>query len=272
MATAKKPAAKAATKPPTARKKTTKRGPTKAAALKALGLTQDDLDTLKQVAEARKQFEADLQEVSERDAIGKQEYLTEDTTLPAEPTPASDESGLEPPGGWYMRNLGGTTRFRLSRQQKRGDKATELKPRGQRGDLAKLHPEDLQDPELITQVEYGLIEVITAAEAAEIIRKQATNQQAQTHPAMAALRNELGKPYEQHQIKIDPEFNSQGVTVAKLNPQGGEAGAIPDGFADAQPQALNDAQKDAIARRKDIHGPAAGLGGLQVTVAPTQRT
>src|SRR4051812_32863140 len=48
MATQKKPAA------PT-RKKTTKRGPTKAAALKALGLTQEDLNTLKTLAELREQ-------------------------------------------------------------------------------------------------------------------------------------------------------------------------------------------------------------------------
>lgn len=297
MATTRKPAAKKAadTPAPKARKKTTKRGPTKAAALKALGLTQEDLDVLKQVAEAR----ATIEEV--RESIP--ESVVEEVVPPVLDADAvsSDPAVAQV---FYMRNLRGPEiSFRLTRQQKRGDKRTELKPRGQRGDLKKLEPEDLRDPELISQVEYGLIEIITAAEAAEIIRKQATNHQQQLHPAMAALRNELGKEYgstdaagnfhKQTEVQV---VGDNSITVARLTPQGGEAGALPDGgrrgidwqaarnlggnpaiisdgFADAAQQGpLSEAQRDAIARRRDIEGPAAGLGGLQVTVAPTERT
>lgn len=298
MATTRKPAAKAATKPTPTRKKTTKRGPTKAAALKALGLTQEDLDTLKLVAQARATVGQTQDSQPEIEPAPGPEVTYDQPKSEKEP---STEASA-PPGGYYMRNLRGPEiSFRLTRQQKRGDKRTELKPRGQRGDLKKLEPEDLQDPELISQIEYGLIEIITAAEAAEIIRKQATNQQTTTHPAMAVLRNELGQEYghtdaqgkfhKQERVQV---VGDNSITVARLTPQGGEAGALPDagrrgidwqaarnlggnpaiisdGFAPQQGP-LSEAQRDAIARRRDIEGPAAGLGGLQVTVAPTERT
>jgi hypothetical protein len=285
MATPKTPAAKTAAKKP-ARKPAAKRGPTKAAALKALGLTQADLDVLKQVAAAR-------------------EAVTPDTTPdvkvqnPEPPVTAKNEAPA--PTGFYARNLrNAEVHIRLTRQEKT-KKRLELKPRGQRGDLAKLQPEDVEDDELLANVGI-LVEIITAGEAKDILAKQLNNVQAAVHPAMAMLRNELGQPYRPENIRVEAEFNSQGQTVAYLTPQGGEAGALPskgragvdwaaihggqqpqqatapsaiggnpaiisDGFAHPDPAA----QADAIARIKGLEGPAAGIGGLQVTVDPVQK-
>jgi hypothetical protein len=184
------------------------------------------------------------------------------------------------------------TRFRLSRQQDKTKRATELKPRGQRGDMLRLEPQDLNDPELITQVEYGLIEIITEAQARDIIRKQAHNVQQAIHPAMAALRNELGEEYAQDAVRVDVEYNSQGVTVAQLTPQGGGAGALPDlgrrgvdwnairqgqaapvmqpvqnpspGRIVSDGFAKPDVAADMVARQKNLEGPAAG--GIQRVV------
>jgi hypothetical protein len=155
----------------------------------------------------------------------------------------------------------------------------------------KIEADDLQDDELITQINYGVVEVITAPEAKKIIEGQAVNQQQRVHPAMATLRNELGKPYAQTEV---PVVGDNSYTVAHLNPQGGEAGALPDQGRGVDWAAIHgggnagvggnpaiisdgfapppDVAADVIARRKDIEGPAAGLGGVQVIVEPTQRT
>jgi hypothetical protein len=203
------------------------------------------------------------------------------------PEPDSDQ-----PVVFYARNLGSVTRFRLSRQQDKSKRATELKPRGQRGDMIRLEPQDLNDPELITQVEYGLIEIITEAQARDIIRKQAHNIQQAIHPAMAALRNELGEEYAQDAVRVDVEYNAQGITVAQLTPQGGGAGALPDlGRRGVDWNAIRqgqnapvmqpiqnpspgriisdgfvkpDVQADMVARQKNLEGPAAG--GIQRVV------
>jgi hypothetical protein len=290
MADLKKPAA-------STRKKTTKRGPTKAAALKALGLTQDDLDTLKKVAETRKRLEESKQML---DVPGKvenaknalQRAVEREQAKKAEVETATAEET------WYVRNLRHVeVSFRLERQIGPGKKRTELKPRGQRGDIKKLEPGDLTDGSLQTQVSYDVVEIINGVEAKRVIEGQSTNQQQAVHPAMAMLRNELGQPYEDGAVKVDPEFNSQGVVVAHLNPQGGGAGEIPglgragidwnaartgpaqaapggnsaiisDGFA--RPDVA--AQQDAVARQKGLEGPAAGLGGVKVTVGEVQKT
>jgi hypothetical protein len=209
--------------------------------------------------------------------------------LNPEPDPAQ-------PQVFYARNLGSVTRFRLSRQQDKTKRATELKPRGQRGDMLRLEPQDLNDPELITQVEYGLIEIITEAQARDIIRKQAHNVQQAIHPAMAALRNELGEEYAQDAVRVDVEYNSQGITVAQLTPQGGGAGALPDlgrrgvdwnairqgqaapvmqpvqnpspGRIVSDGFAKPDVAADMVARQKNLEGPAAGGVQRVVVEAP----
>jgi len=291
MAETPKPAAKPAA---STRKKTTKRGPTKATALKALGLTKEDLELLAKVKAVREQkqspptqpvYEAGSHTNAAKAAL---EAAEQESKAKAEEEPKA--------GPFYARNLRNVeVGFRLARQDK-GKKRFDLKPRGQRGDLVKLQPEDLEDDTLINQVNYGVIEIITAAEAKAALEKQSTNAQQAIHPAMAMLRNELGQPYEPENIRTEAEFNSQGITVAQLKPVGGEFGEIEfdranrgsfnrnqpvnntapggnpaiisDGFA------RNDsaAQADAVARRKDLQGPEAGLGGVSVVVEPTQRT
>lgn len=269
---------------------TTKRGPTKAAALKALGLSQDDLDTLKAVAAAR-EAAAQQQEEAPVEQPTPPEPIANEPQPVALPAPDPDQ-----PVVFYARNLGSVTRFRLSRQQDRTKRATELKPRGQRGDMLRLEPQDLNDPELITQVEYGLIEIITEAQARDIIRKQAHNIQQAVHPAMAALRNELGEEYPQDAVRVDVEYNSQGITVAQLTPQGGGAGALPDlgrrgvdwnairqgqaapvmqpvqnpspGRIVSDGFAKPDVAADMVARQKNLEGPAAGGVQRVVVEAP----
>ena len=298
MADSKKPAA-------STRKKTTKRGPTKAAALKALGLTQEDLDTLKKVADTRKRLEeaqdANVPSVGPVETPSEKEDAKEalQRAIDREKAKKVGVEASKAEDTWYVRNLRHVeVGFRLERQSGPGKRRTELKPRGQRGDLKKLEPGDLTDTSLQTQVSYGVVEIINGVEAKRVIENQATNQQQAVHPAMAMLRNELGQPYEDGAVKVDPEFNSQGVVVAHLKPQGGGAGEIPglgragidwnaarNGPAQAapggNPAIISDgfarpdvaAQQDAVARQKGLEGPAAGLGGgVQVTVGEVQKT
>jgi hypothetical protein len=326
--------------PPSARtaKKPVKRGPTRTEALKALGLTQEDLDTLKAVTTARAEAaEAPVHESPAPPALTPREQAIQTAkitaynalkaagaTIPAdlaaevesipEQRPTSDDipnalksaeerkneaetAGIQ----MFARNLRGTDfGFRLSRQKT--GKRTDLKPRGQRGDIVRLEKEDYGDPELERQIQYGCLEIITLAEAREIISKQARNQQQAVHPAMAMLRNELGKPYEHDTVKVAPEFNSQGITVAQLDPRqmrgeltdkevahgvglqrvdnsqpaqqriehaplGGNPAILNDGFA---PRNDTAAQRDAIARQRNLEGPAAGGITRVVVDAPVK--
>lgn len=293
-----KAAAKPAAKKAPVKKPAAKRGPTKAAALKALGLTQADLDTLKSVA-------------AERAAAQAENYIQPGDldVAPAPPVPdpeiiqnitrdAIAAKHSEPFGKvgsqFYARNLRAMeAAIRLDRQHDKGQKRLEFKPRGERGDIVALKTEDLEDPTLLANVGV-IIEIITAAEAREIISKQSTNQQAAVHPVMALLRNELDQPYAEGAVKVEPEYNSQGIVVANLKPQGGGAGElassgrgidwaavrsgdtgqtapggnpaiISDGFA------RPDIAADAVARSKSLEGPAAG-GITQVTVAPVEKS
>jgi hypothetical protein len=293
MAETPKPAAKKAAT--STRKKTTKRGPTKATALKALGLTKEDLDLLAQVKQAR---EAAAKHRAESESPYEADSHADAAKAALAETEKVEQTETEVPqaGPFYARNARTVeVGIRLARQDK-GKKRFDLKPRGQRGDLVKLQPEDLEDDAIITNVNYGVIEIITAVEAKAALEKQSINAQQAIHPAMALLRNELGEPYAPENIRTEAEFNSQGVTVAHLKPVGGEFGEIEfdranrgsfnrnqpvnnpgpggnpaiisDGFA------RNDsaAQADAVARRKDLQGPEAGLGGVSVVVEPTRRT
>lgn len=137
--------------------------------------------------------------------------------------------------------------FRLSRQDKPGAKRTNLKPRGQRGDVAKLQKEDLSDTSLREQINYGLIEIISEVDAQQVIDKQTTNTQFKVHPARDKIRNENGNPYKDEDIKIVQEQASQGVVVGSVDDKG-----------------------------HTVRGPGetpqteTGLAGLNVTLAPTQ--
>lgn len=267
----------------TTRKKTTRRGPTKAAALKALGLTQEDLNILKQVAAAREEAAAYASGETKSVDLQPIEELPQPVNQP--------DPDAQTPNNWFVRNLRYVqVGFRLTRQQDTKTKRTDLKPRGQRGDLAKLKEEDLQDDELLRQVNLGVVEIIPFGEAKKVLEGQATNQQQQGNPLHDALRNELGKPYDAGAIKLEPSYEDQGIVVAQLTPQGGEAGAIASQGRGVDWQAARNiggnpaiisdgfnppdaaAQADARARQKNVEGPAAGLAeGIKVVVEPTRR-
>ena len=148
-----------------ARKTPAKRGPTKAAALKALGLTQEDLNAIKELRELKAVLDKNdlpspMQSVPQavRDLVGHQdhkkqgeaasgstensvpEYRPVDPVQPAE-LPTQPEEAI-----WYARNLRHVeVSFRLTRQRKSDERRTELKPRGQRGDMVRLESRDLKD-------------------------------------------------------------------------------------------------------------------------------
>lgn len=231
------------------KRKPAKRGPTKAAALKALGLTQEDLDALKALAALRNaQSNDDAVDKAEAlaghplkrsveyktlDEQGKQEVVQTTTELlrkddgqqaledrPAPQPKAWDDPDPTAEPVWYVRNLRGVdVGFRLSRQQESTKKRTDLKPRGSRGDMVKLEPGDLKDPELQTQVGYGLVEVIPEGEALKAIKSQYTNAQTTVPAHIAALRNEYGKEYGQtNPVRMATDEEAFGIKVADLDP------------------------------------------------------
>ena len=196
------------------------------------------------------------------------------------------------------------TSIRLERQEEKGKRRTELKPRGQRGDFMPLQPGDENDPVIQEYVTRGILELITQDEAAKVAAKQMNNAQ-NVHPALAMLRNERGEPYEDGAFQVAPSFEEQGIVVAELKDgqiafdrggRGGivrpgqeatqergaarlrQPGAAPQGSpyasqAPVPPGREGDAAADAKARKKGLQGPSAGLPeGMRVTVAPTQQT
>jgi hypothetical protein len=325
---------------PKAAKAPAKRGPTKAAALKSLGLTQEDLDAIKELRELREKVAAteagEYQPTAEDviqaiEAAGPMSEGIED--YPVQPTLGEEYEGLSEDRklmkqGWsaaapqapahveapaaehdpvfYMRNLRGVeVAFRLSRQED-SKKRTVLKPRGSRGDLVKLSPEDLTDSELRTQVAYQLVEIIPEGEALRVIENQAINaQQPGVRPLEAMLTNSKGEMTGQMTVHTEPEFNSQGTVVAHLNPQeNSPTGELPsrgkgidwqaaragtEGHPAGDPVAkgvgtpgiVQDgnpnraaAARDAVARRRGgQEGPAAaGMEGMKVTVDAPVKT
>lgn len=295
---------------PAARKKPVKRGPSKAAALKALGLTQEDLDYIKdRNSPPTTAAKPNVVEASATLSSGfggdDPQAVLEDRPAPPRVENAMPQTTEEPT--WYIRNLRNVeVGFRLSRQAESTKKRTNLKPRGQRGDIVKLEPGDLKDSELQTQVAYQLVEVIPEGEALEAIKKQYTNHQ-QTLPShVAALRNEYGKEYNTAPRTVSDE-ESMGYKVADLDPrlmQGGlsdkdikrdggfqqegimqpvesprPGSIISDGFMAPAQQAVGNAGDneraaavDALARSKQFEGPGAGLGEVTVKVEPVQRS
>ena len=276
-----------AKKKPATTRKSTKRGPTKAAALKALGITQEKLDLLKTLSSRAE----DLPTAAELEAktVAQQEAKqTAYVRVVEEP-----ETTEEPV--WYARNLRGVEfRMRLGRQQNDKRPPKPLKPRGQRGDMMRLEPGDLTDEYLLANIELDCIEILTAAEAQKVVVGQSTNQQTAVHPAKAMLRNPLGQEYEEGAIQGVDQYVDQSVVVAELEPVGDEYGEIKfsrqqrgsferttqvDGQSAEQdrqlggnPHIVSDGfaaarAADAHARRKDLQGPEAGLpAGAKVVV------
>lgn len=225
---------------------------------------------------------------------------------------------LNETGPLYIRNMTHTEfNLRLDSQQGNGNirpRRIQLKPRGMRGDMHPIKEEDHQDPILITNLNMGLLELIPAGVAQTIIEKQTRNMnQQKVHPSHQILANEYKILRDNHvdvaehpTIKIEAEYNSQGITVATVDPrvsQGGfedktlqRSGDLQGGLSRTSPeevrsqfiptngqaasiqiaptQNLSSEQvrkiRDDIARRTDLEGPAAGLGNVRVVVEPTR--
>lgn len=308
----------ATTKKPTTRKPA-KRGPTKAASLKSLGLTQADLDAIRELRDLREAnaaaqtgapaeaVEADLPPVEDHHpslqaktvAQQQEKQDTYDALVSAGlavPQDLREEiEGKVTEQVFFARNLRNVEfRFRLGRQK---DKMAPrpLKPRGERNDMMKLEKEDHNDPILLDNLALGCIEIITAAEAAKIIRNQSTNQQVGVHPAIEMLRTPTGKEYAEGAVQGVEDYVDESVVVAELNPVGGEYGELvvdrggiqrqltqaPGQAAEqgrtlgGNPHLLSDGfaaerARDEVARAKNIEGPAAG-GVSRVTIATPKK-
>lgn len=114
----------------------------------------------------------------------------------------------------YIRNLhsgAGGARIDLS-----SDTRIHLEPRGRRGDMRLVTEEMVQDP--MYQHNLGVIfEEIPIEVGKDIINKQQTNQQ-NGPSTMDLLTNEYGAKYTQTRATVEPSFESQGVTVASIDP------------------------------------------------------
>lgn len=300
-----------------AERKKPARGPTRAAALKALGLIPEDLETLKAVASIRDASTSDDERSQVEALLGHSLHIETEPDPPGQKQPAqgqlSDEDAARivseqrrhiPPEEpvWYMRNLRAMdVGFRLSRQNQEGAKRTNLKPRGQRGDMVKLDPNDLRDSELQTQIAFGLIEVIPEGEALAALKKQYTNAGNQIPPHIAMLRNERGEEYNLP-VRTVTDEEAMGYKVADLDPglmqgklsdkeikrdggfaqnasqtpTGGNPAIISDGFmaalqTDMGSDNAKQAEVDARLRAKQFEDRPEDNLGVKVTVEPTQR-
>lgn len=211
-------------------------------------------------------------------------------------------------GPWYVRNAyNAPFNLRLDRQTEK--RRIQLQPRGMPGDMHPLKDEDLKDPVLKQNMNLGVIEIIPAGEADQVVAKQTNNMSQRVHTPLQVLRNERNEAYKQGAVRVEAEYNSQGVTVAipegapgeltdreiasgrsfgglrradqrapqapsdqatsvvnsQFVPTGGNPSSIRMGD-DARARAVDD-----LARRKDLQGPAAGLGDIQVVVDPVVR-
>lgn len=132
------------------------------------------------------------------------------------PKKASAEASAEKPARRprstqkFIRNLYGTpVGLRLS-----GGERIDLRPRGQRGDLAPISKEQEKDSKLMLNL--GLVvELVSEAEATQVVVAQNTNQQAY-HPALQILRNEHGNEYSQQDIRVEADPQQQGEVVAQI--------------------------------------------------------
>ena len=212
-------------------------------------------------------------------------------------------------GPWYVRNCyRAPFSMRLDRQTE--GRRVSLERRGDPGDLYPLQDEDLKDAGLKRNVQLGVIEVIPAGEANRVMDHQTHNPGIRVHTPTAILMRPDGKPYDDpNPVKVDVSEADRGIIVgytdpaqiqggvsdrdvggrrswggvtraqpgqpapqrevaAQFIPTGGNPYIVQHGPIDKNTQAKI---ADDLARRKDVHGPAAGLGGVQVVVAPTQR-
>lgn len=176
----------------------------------------------------------------------------------------------------YIRNIRYTpVSCRVSNERR-----IELKPRGMRGDMAKISKQEFEDHRV--QANLGLIfEPLTKAQAEKIWDDQLTNQQAH-HPALNSLRNDKGEEFDNKDVVVKEEtFEDQGVVVAELNDgqmvidrglgiQRFSGIGTQDNPLPIPSDLPPDEQADWVARQ-NLEGPAAGLGNMNVTIDETQQ-
>lgn len=201
-------------------------------------------------------------------------------TAPKRKTPVPKEEVRD-----HIRNLRRTPlRLRFPSQKlKDGDRGYELKPRGDRGDIIKVNPDDFESTYFAENLNLTF-EALTATEAREIISKQSVNEQAQVHPAMAMLRNELGKEYDEKAVQIEIPYEQQGKVVAHVTMDGKRVnvdrnpGSSPTlqnvpGSQHGVGELAPDQLRDAVARDRNTEGPSAGLAGItKVTIGEVEKT
>ena len=229
----------------------------------------------------------------------------EESPSPVEEEPESTTKS----GPIYVRslvNMPFSFRWNTENDKKR---TMELKSRGQRGDLHPIASKDLQDSAfqdaLQTNLSLGVIEILSAAEAQQVIAGQTTNIQ-QVHTPLSVLRSETGKEYDPENVKLTASLEDQGVVVGHLKHSegsnevgeissgnrkkgvdweqtrsglGGNPHLLSDGFATEQvtqfvptPDPHTQSQiADQVARAAkgaQAQGPEAVLGDLKVSMGP----
>jgi hypothetical protein len=110
----------------------------------------------------------------------------------------------------FVRNLYGTP---LGIRLASGERL-DLRPRGQRGDLAPLSKEQEKDAKIILNAGVT-VEVIGEAEATKVVQGQTTNQQSY-HPALQILRDSNDQPYPQQAVEVTEDPQTEGDVVALL--------------------------------------------------------
>lgn len=169
-----------------------------------------------------------------------------------------------------------------------------LKPRGQVGDLAPVDADDRADQKYALNKNL-LFEEVSAAEAKQILEKQATNAQAPRNTTFDLLQNERGESYAQDAPVIEEPFENQGTVVANVEDTGSgrfseknteltrppgaapEQASPPGSVGNPGPQIPSDVppeqHADWLARNSGGEDAAADQlrGSLKSSVAPVQK-
>lgn len=140
--------------------------------------------------------------VATTQSIGEKSAKKKATTS----TPARPKAGTK-----YIRNIRGIG-CRLTLDSGR---RIEFAPRGQVGDLEPVTKEEQQDSKFISN-EGMIFEIISVAEAQDVLRKQSTNAQTDRPQLIDHLRNEKGEAYERTDVRVTPAYEQQGQVVAQV--------------------------------------------------------
>lgn len=202
-------------KKPTSRKTPAKRGPTKAAALKALGLTKEDLEIL---AKAKEPSETALDDILSYEAPpeevqtpfnGRDTELADTIHRLVQGVPEEETAKVSKSIAIYARNA----MYSPFRFKTESGKQYNLAPRGYRGDFKVVHKDDLEDSNILDNANRGLIELLSREEADQVITKQHTNATSSDH-LRSFLRTPTGGEYAPEAFTTASEEEVQGITLA----------------------------------------------------------